>query len=125
MSDILSGEIPLVPSRTRRYLLDLAAAALAVLALALAAAGTGPSRGAALACTLAAGIALFRGRRPGTPGCLRLDPLAGLRALSASPMRIVFFAAQRHVVVWHDANDAATYRRLAVLARWQPRGQSR
>ena len=125
MSDILPGEIPLVPSRTRRHLLGLAAAALAVLALALEAAGTTPSRGAALACTLGTGLALFRGRRPGTPACLRLDPLAGLRALSASPMCIVFFAAQRHVVVWHDATDAATFRRLAVLARWQSGGPSR
>ena len=128
MSDIHPGEIVLVPSRTRRLLLGwagLASGALAVLALALTAAGTSPSRGAALVCTLAAGIALFRSRHPATTGPLRLDPVAGFRAISASPMRIVFFASQRHVVVWHDATDAATFRRLAVLARWQPRGPSR
>ncbi len=125
MSEFPPGEILLVPSRTRRRLLELAAAALALLAMALAATGTGPCRGAALACALTAGLALSRGRHPGAPGHLRLDPAAGFRAVSASPMRIVFFAAQRPVVVWHDATDAATFRRLAVLARWQPRGPSR
>jgi len=125
VSEICPGEILLAPSRTRRLLLEMAATAIAILAAALAAAGTAPSLCAAAVCALSAAAALWQARHDGPPRRLRIDTALGFQARSASRMRIVFFAAQRRVVVWHDATDPATYRRLAVLARWQPRGQTR
>ncbi len=119
MSDIRLGDIALRPSRTRQRLLRLAAAAAALLAVLLSSAATAAALAAAGACALCAAGAWFQGSRPGHPGVLRVDAAARLRAVSASRVRIVFFAAQRHVVVWHDATDPATFRRLAVLARWQ------
>jgi len=125
VSEICPGEILLVPSLTRRRLLGMAAAATGILGVVLAAAGTAPCLCAAAICAVSAAAAFLQSRRDGPPRSVRIDPALGWRAQSASRMRIVFFAAQRRVVVWHDATDPATYRRLAVLARWQPRGQSR
>jgi hypothetical protein len=123
VSETRPGEIVLVPSRTRRRLLGIGAAACAALAVVLMAAATAATLAAAAACALCAGWAIFLALR--AEPAVRVRPDVPLRALSASRMRIVLFAAQRRVVVWHDATDAATYRRLAVLARWQPRGQIR
>jgi len=125
VSEIQPGEIVLVPSRTRRRLLEWAAVAVGVLALALAAAGTGPALCSAVFCGVCAAAAIWQARHDRSAGAVRLDPAERFLALSASRTRIVFFAAQRRVVVWHDATDRATYRRLAIRARWQPRSQSR
>jgi hypothetical protein len=125
VSEFPTGEIVLVPSRTRRRLLESASLAAAALCLLLLAAGTAPSLCAAAACALGAACAL-RGAWGDAPRVLaRPDAAEAWRAQSASRMRIVFFAAQRRVVVWHDATDPATYRRLAVRARWPARGQDR
>jgi hypothetical protein len=125
VSETRPGEIPLVPSRTRRRLLGSAGAATAVLAGVLAWAATPAALCAAAACALCAGGAMILAARTGGVRPAVLDARGPLRAVSVGPLCIVFFAAQRRVVVWHDATDAATYRRLAVLARWRPRGQSR
>jgi hypothetical protein len=125
VSETRPGEILLVPSRTRRRLLGTAGAATAVLAAVLVSAATAATLCAAAACLLGATVAFFLTLRPEPARRLRLHPDGAVRALSVSRMRIVFFAAQRRVVVWHDATDAATYRRVAVIARWQTRGQSR
>jgi hypothetical protein len=119
------GEIVLVPSRTRRLLLEWAGAVTGGLALALAAAGSRAGLCAGAVCAISAAVALWQARQGGAVRSVPIDPTRDFQAQSASRMRIVFFAAQRHVVVWHDATDPATYRRLAILARWQPRGQSR
>jgi hypothetical protein len=125
VSEIRPGAIVLVPSRTRRRLLGAAAVATALLAAVLASAGGAAALCAAAACLGAAATALFHARHAEPALRLQLHAAGALRPFSASPMRIVFFAAQRRIVVWHDATDAATYRRLAVRARWPARGQSR
>ncbi len=49
------------------------------------------------------------------PGCVTL---AGARAVHVSPRRIVLRSASGGAVVWRDAVDGDTFRRLAVRARW-------
>lgn len=49
--------------------------------------------------------------------------LAGARVVHVSAGRIVLRAEGASAVVWRDAVEAATFRRLAALARWSRGGQ--
>lgn len=123
MSDTRFGEILLAPSATRRRLLQWAGGAVAVLGMVLLSAQTAVAGGAAAVCGLAAAAAFIEALRPAAARPFRPGAAQGARACSAGRMRLVFFAAQRRVVVWHDATDPDTFRRLAVIARWPSRGQ--
>jgi hypothetical protein len=117
--------VVLAPSRARRRLLGAGGAAVAVLSVVLLSAQAAAATAAAAACALCACRLMLAALRTQAPGTLRVGAYPEFRALAAGPRRLVFLAAHRTVVVWHDATDPDTYRRLAVLARWQPRGQSR
>jgi hypothetical protein len=123
VSDTRLGEIVLVPSATRRRLLQWAGAAVALLAIVLLSAQTALAGGAAAVCALGAAAAFIEALRPAAAQPFRPGAAQGVRACSVSRLRLVFFAAQRRVVVWHDATDPDTFRRLAVIARWPSRGQ--
>jgi hypothetical protein len=49
------------------------------------------------------------------PPCITL---VGARAVQVSPLRIVLHCASGPLVIWRDAVDADSFRRLAVSARW-------
>jgi hypothetical protein len=121
--DPRSGLLQLAPSRARRAALAAGALATAVLAAILARApGQGSSALAALACAAGAAmaaVAAWRGRHPRAVLLHRAD------AVGLGAGRIVLREAgtrpwQSDIVVWRDAVAPATYRRLAVFARWDP-----
>ncbi len=121
-------------SRWRRRWLELAA--LGTLALAVLLAGQALRSGApapalAAAAALLPGVAALRaGQRPAAPGSIELDAagrtwLAGarggqgrLRPLVLLPWLIAYRSRTGILAVWRDAVPAASYRRLAVMARW-------
>ena len=57
--------------------------------------------------------------RSGPAPALEEVCLRGARAAYAGPMRIVLEDGRRRVVVWRDATDRDTFRRLAAWARWR------
>lgn len=116
------------PSRTRRRIMVAASLATTVLACSLLAApGPGP-RLAAVACLLGTAVALAScGRDPAPAGAASRALSAGGAAGASCAVRAEFIGRGRIVVctpagravIWRDATDPQSFRRLAVRARWQ------
>jgi hypothetical protein len=124
VSDPAPTRVRTVPSRARRR--RIAAGAGASLALALAGLGAwlrtpdaplAACAGACAAAALWAGAAAWRAGRSGAEP--EFSDAAPARALYVGPERIVLLVEGRRRVVWRDATDQATFRRLAARARWR------
>jgi hypothetical protein len=98
------------------YLLPAIAPALAPGAAAI---DTGPVLAAAGTCALGGlmALALAGGSRRLAGAAPRRIHLGGARVEHVGTARIVQQCASERVVVWHDATDPQSFRRLAALAR--------
>jgi hypothetical protein len=122
-------------------LLALLLALSFALLLGLGLASRASSGAAALCCFIGACAALVDARRGGVPRTLELfakRPLDAGRVLppgSRAPGRVIAKRVGRsrlvlqcangaRAVVWRDATDPDSYRRLAALARWSPGRES-
>jgi|GEM_PF-5745128 len=92
--------------------------ACAPLALALVSTAWAPAAWAALARALATGV----GVRAAAPARVRVVSLAHgepVQAEHISATRIVLRRRAGRRVIWRDATDAPTFRRLSVQLRWE------
>jgi len=138
VSDFRLRELALAPSRNCVRILHLCAlglllASLLLFGLALRGLAPDPLTGlpaaaswlsalAPAASLAGAGAALHAAQREANRTVQIIRP-GGWHALLVSCSRIVLRGPGRTVVVWNDATDPQSYRRLAALARWSASGR--
>ncbi len=125
MSEVRVRHLALAPSGARRRWPWLACITCGVLALVLGFCAATAGAVSAIVCLLV-GVAV--GVRAALPEAIQQILLADeefLRAEHVSAARIVLRRTHGRLVVWSDATDPESFRRLAVQARWGRPGLSR